>query len=306
MVLDLANFVPYSHAVMKHRYRPWTATVLSILLAIGAVFSNTAAQGQDAANRPWPSVPQDGAKGRLAIVIDDVGYNRAAADAVIALPFPLTVSVLPHHPLSVNIANQAWRHGKQVLLHLPMEPQPGAVRPEDIQLRIGMEAGQIESLVAGMLETVPHAVGVSNHQGALGVCRNNAKRVHSTTSPSHFGTILASGADASALKTDRLWGGHPTFSSRHDFSDTLLARLLHEHCSSARVGGVGGGRPLDFVLPDLLGRLTFSQESEGAVGLEHDFGRLGVGVVVDGGHGGAVCAGAADDDEVSDLGARHP
>ncbi len=47
--------------------------------------------------------------------------------------------------------------------------------------------------------------------------------VHSTTSPSHFGTILASGADASALKTDRLWGGHPTFSSRHDFSDTLLA-----------------------------------------------------------------------------------
>src|SRR6266508_3650930 len=223
MVLDLANFVPYSHAVMKHRYRPWTATVLTILLAIGAVFSNTAAQGQDAANRPWPSVPQDGAKGRLAIVIDDVGYNRAAADAVIALPFPLTVSVLPHHPLSVNIANQAWRHGKQVLLHLPMEPQPGAVRPEDIQLRIGMEAGQIESLVAGMLETVPHAVGVSNHQGSLGVCRNNAKRVHSTTSPSHFGTILASGADASALKTDRLWGGHPTFSSRHDFSDTLLA-----------------------------------------------------------------------------------
>src|SRR6266511_1189905 len=63
---------------------------------------------------------------------------------------------------------------------------------------------------------------------SLGVCRNNAKRVHSTTSPSHFGTILASGADASALKTDRLWGGHPTFSSRHDFSDTLLARAPRE------------------------------------------------------------------------------
>ncbi len=37
---------------------------------------------------------------RLAIIIDDLGNDRAAADSLMALPFPLTISVLPHLPLS--------------------------------------------------------------------------------------------------------------------------------------------------------------------------------------------------------------
>src|SRR3972149_2435984 len=56
----------------------------------------------------------------------------------------------------------------------------------------------------------------------LGACPSNAKRVHSTTWASHFGIILATAAAASAHKMGSLWGGHPTFSRRHDFSDRLL------------------------------------------------------------------------------------
>jgi polysaccharide deacetylase 2 family uncharacterized protein YibQ len=103
---------------------------------------------------------------RLAIIIDDMGYDRSTADAVIALPFRLTVSVLPHLPISSEIAEEAHTRGDQVLLHLPMESDAATAKSEEIELRVGMSAAQVSSAVSGMLETVPHVVGVNNHQGS--------------------------------------------------------------------------------------------------------------------------------------------
>jgi uncharacterized protein len=101
----------------------------------------------------------------LAIIIDDLGYDRAAADSLLALPFPLTVSVIPHLPLSSEVAEEAFRRGDQVLLHLPMESE-GEAKQEDIELRPGMSAAEVNEILSGMLETVPHAAGVNNHQGS--------------------------------------------------------------------------------------------------------------------------------------------
>jgi len=103
---------------------------------------------------------------RLAIIVDDLGYDRGAADTLLALPFPLTVSVLPHLPLSGEVAEEAFRRGDQVLLHLPMESLGEGAKVEEVELRVGMNAAEVESALAGMLETVPHAVGVNNHQGS--------------------------------------------------------------------------------------------------------------------------------------------
>jgi polysaccharide deacetylase 2 family uncharacterized protein YibQ len=108
---------------------------------------------------------------RLAIILDDMGHDRAAADSLLALPFPLTISVLPHLPLSAEVAEEAYRRGDQILLHLPMEPEAEGgnsegVTPEEIELRVGMNPDQVNSTLEGMLETVPHAAGVNNHQGS--------------------------------------------------------------------------------------------------------------------------------------------
>jgi uncharacterized protein len=108
---------------------------------------------------------------RLAIVLDDMGHDRAAADSILALPFPLTISVLPHLPLSAEVAEEAYRRGDQIMLHLPMEPEAEGggsegVTPEEIELRVGMNPEQISSTLEGMLETVPHATGVNNHEGS--------------------------------------------------------------------------------------------------------------------------------------------
>ena len=104
---------------------------------------------------------------RLAIIMDDLGYDRSAADAVFALPFPLTLSVLPNLAHSADIAEEAHRRGYQVMLHLPMESSNGGVKPEAIELRVGMTPADVAGLLAEMLETVPHAIGVNNHQGSF-------------------------------------------------------------------------------------------------------------------------------------------
>ena len=122
-----------------------------------------------AARPPFATRKPGGA--RLAIIIDDMGHDRSSADQLLALPFPLTISVLPHLPLSAEVAEEAHRRGDQIMLHLPMEPLPGSGGPdgatqEPIELRVGMSVDQVDSTLAGMLETVPHAAGVNNHEGS--------------------------------------------------------------------------------------------------------------------------------------------
>ncbi len=108
---------------------------------------------------------------QLAIILDDMGHDREAADSLLELPFPLTISILPHLPLSAEVAEEAYRRGDQILLHLPMEPESEAensegVTSEEIELRVGMNPDQVNSALEGMLETVPHAAGVNNHEGS--------------------------------------------------------------------------------------------------------------------------------------------
>lgn len=108
---------------------------------------------------------------KLAIIIDDLGHDLTPADSLLAFPFPVTCSVLPNLPFSTEVAEEAYRRGDEVMLHLPMESQSegegseGAI-PEPAELRVGMNASQVASAVNGMLETVPHAAGVNNHQGS--------------------------------------------------------------------------------------------------------------------------------------------
>jgi uncharacterized protein len=112
--------------------------------------------------------PMSGAKpghALLAIILDDLGNDRAAAEAIFALPYPLTISVLPDRPHSADIAEEAHRRGYQVMLHLPME-SVAKETPESRELRPGMSAGDVAALVNQFLSAVPAAAGVNNHQGS--------------------------------------------------------------------------------------------------------------------------------------------
>jgi polysaccharide deacetylase 2 family uncharacterized protein YibQ len=104
---------------------------------------------------------------RLAIVIDDLGNDRAQADELFRLSYPLTLSVLPLHSGSAEIAEEAHRRGYQVMLHLPMASNAGD-KDEPIELHPGMDTASVDKTFSSMLETVPYAAGVNNHEGSLG------------------------------------------------------------------------------------------------------------------------------------------
>ena len=104
---------------------------------------------------------------RLAVVIDDLGYDRAQADSIFRLSYPLTISVLPHEANSGEIAEEAHRRGYQVMLHLPMASNAGD-KDEAVQLHPGMASADVDKTFTAMLDTVPYAAGVNNHEGSLG------------------------------------------------------------------------------------------------------------------------------------------
>lgn len=120
-----------------------------------------------ATRAPVPPVPAptEAGSARLAIILDDLGNDRGAAQAIFAMPYPLTISVLPNHPHSAEIAQEARRRGFQVMLHLPMESM-GNERPEAQELRPGMSEGDVSTLVDDFLQAVPDVAGVNNHQGS--------------------------------------------------------------------------------------------------------------------------------------------
>jgi len=113
---------------------------------------------------PRPSRPVASGP-KLAIILDDVAGDASAVDGIFALHYPLTLSVLPNHPRSAEIAAEAHRRGYQVMLHLPMESLANET-PEAQELRPGMSPSEISRTLDAMLHTVPYAAGVNNHQGS--------------------------------------------------------------------------------------------------------------------------------------------
>lgn len=155
----------------------WVAAV--VLFALGALagavwllWSHQAppAKYQEAAPPPAltepPPPPAPGA--RVAIVIDDLGGNLRAAHELLELGEPLTFAVLPKLPHSREIDRAASQAGREVLLHLPMEPigypeknpGPGA-------LMGSMSPEKMMAVLEEDLEDVPHSIGVNNHMGSL-------------------------------------------------------------------------------------------------------------------------------------------
>jgi polysaccharide deacetylase 2 family uncharacterized protein YibQ len=111
--------------------------------------------------------PHHAGKGpKLAIIIDDIGYDGPAADSVLALNFPVTVSVLPNLPLSTEVADAAHNRGDQVMLHLPMQSEGEDAKAETVELRVGMRATEVNQILTNALASVPYVVGVNNHQGS--------------------------------------------------------------------------------------------------------------------------------------------
>jgi polysaccharide deacetylase 2 family uncharacterized protein YibQ len=104
---------------------------------------------------------------RVAILIDDLGYDNRLARSFLALEEPLSFAVLPHATFSKSIARQVHEAGRDLLLHLPMEPKgyPEVNAGEGVLL-VTMSDGLLLETLRETLAALPAAVGVNNHMGS--------------------------------------------------------------------------------------------------------------------------------------------
>jgi len=109
----------------------------------------------------YPSFP------RLALIIDDGGYNSGHFKGMMGLGRPMTFAILPHAPHSREAAVMARQDGSEVILHLPMEPkdEEGHSLEKDT-IRIGMNPEKIQKILQEALKQIPHVRGVNNHMGS--------------------------------------------------------------------------------------------------------------------------------------------
>lgn len=116
---------------------------------------------------PGRSFPKENGLPMVAIVIDDLGYQKQLALDFIELEAPLTLSFLPQAPFAGELVRQADQKGKETMLHLPMEPKEfPRVDPGPMALLIRMSNQEIQSILERDLEAFPQVAGVNNHMGS--------------------------------------------------------------------------------------------------------------------------------------------
>ncbi len=113
---------------------------------------------------PSPDISPTQAK--VSIVIDDFGPDVEIAKQFASLPFPVTLSVLPHQAHSREIAEMAHLEGREVILHLPMEPLNTGESPGPGALLVSMSGDEIRRNIRAALDTSPYFDGVNNHMGS--------------------------------------------------------------------------------------------------------------------------------------------
>jgi uncharacterized protein len=117
-----------------------------------------------------PSFPEGesprSAEKKVAIIIDDIGFDLKSVKELIDIDAPIGFAVLPYSPHCGAAAEMLHGAGREILLHLPMEPLDPEKKPGPGALYRWMGEAQIRRQVEEDLAAVPRAAGVNNHMGS--------------------------------------------------------------------------------------------------------------------------------------------
>ena len=144
---------PRHHRTRRSRFGALLSPLLILLLT-----ANATADADDAAVEAQAP--------KLAIVIDDVGYNLHRAEEIMALPVELTLGMLPYAPFAQQIAERASLNGREIILHQPMEAVDTG-KQEPGTLKLAMSAEHFDAQFTDALAQLPNVTGVNNHTGSL-------------------------------------------------------------------------------------------------------------------------------------------
>ena len=123
---------------------------------------------QKPVEQPAFAVPPARNGAMLVLVFDDAGRSAENVRRYTALPFPLTIAVLPRLPQSRACADVARAAGKEVILHQPMQAMNPRLDPGEGAIRAAMSGAEIAAVIQeNLAELGPGIVGMNNHEGSL-------------------------------------------------------------------------------------------------------------------------------------------
>jgi polysaccharide deacetylase 2 family uncharacterized protein YibQ len=102
----------------------------------------------------------------IALIIDDIGFNRSRARMFLDLNIPLTFSILPRLNHSTRLAEEIHDCGHDIMLHQPMEPHNPDIDPGPGALYVGDGHDRITQVMEENITDIPYMIGVNNHMGS--------------------------------------------------------------------------------------------------------------------------------------------
>ncbi len=103
----------------------------------------------------------------VAIIMDDLGRSLQQARTLLSFPQKVTFAILPDEEHAGKIAELGHAAGREIMLHVPMEPQGyPAVNPGSEALFVQYDDAEIRRRFDLLLARIPHATGVNNHMGS--------------------------------------------------------------------------------------------------------------------------------------------
>ena len=106
-------------------------------------------------------------RGKIVLILDDVGFEHQPVAEAIRIDPNLNFSVLPNAPHAVEVAMLLHERGFEVLCHLPMEPEHfPRVSPGSGAVLTSMSDTEIARTTLANVQAVPYARGVNNHMGS--------------------------------------------------------------------------------------------------------------------------------------------
>ncbi len=114
-----------------------------------------------------PILPKKDKVPQIAIIIDDIGYDRKVAMALCDLHPNITFSVLPFAPFGRSLSERLHKKGSQLMLHLPMEPlEYPEINPGPGAILSSMPPDVLLAQLKKNIRNIPHIRGVNNHMGS--------------------------------------------------------------------------------------------------------------------------------------------
>lgn len=110
-------------------------------------------------------MPMPDSRARVAIVLDDMGPDRAALTRASGLPAAVSFAFLPYAANVRELAENERRSGRTVLLHMPMEPL-GAADPGPGALLMDQPPAEQIARLDAALAKFGRLDGVNNHMGS--------------------------------------------------------------------------------------------------------------------------------------------